>query len=77
MSKIKIVLFFTFDVSLELWKRLGLLKRELLIYDNLIKDYNCEFTIITFGNQSDLKIKDINSKIKVIPIYSIIKKEGF
>ena len=35
---IKLTLFFTYGVSLEVWKNAGLLKRELRIYEELFEE---------------------------------------
>ena len=70
-----LVLFFTFDYSLVTWLKSGHLTRELKFYNFLISQ-EIEVTFITYGDSSDLKILD-NSKINVIPIYSLINKSKY
>ena len=57
---------------LKLWKETGLLKRELKIYEMLNKNYNTEFTFLTFGDSDDLEIVKDYKFINVIPAKTII-----
>ncbi len=68
-----VVLFFTYDISLNDWKTSGILDRELRIYEELEKNENFKFTFITYGDIKDSKIIS-NPNINVIPIYSIFKR---
>lgn len=71
---IKLTLFFTYGVSLDTWARIGLLKRELKIYEELIKKYDVEVQLLTYGNESDHQwVKDING-MTALPVYSKIPK---
>lgn len=70
-----IILIFTYGISLKNWQESGLLDRELLIYNKLIDKYKINYTFITFGDKSDLNLVN-NKKIKIIPIYSYIKKSN-
>jgi len=70
-----LVLFFTFDYSLITWLESGHLTRELKFYNFLISQ-EIEVTFINYGDSEDFKILD-NSKINVIPIYSLINKSKY
>ncbi len=69
----KLVLFFTYDISLQTWANSGLLDRELLLYDRLSKG-GTEIIFITYGDEEDILIGAEIPNIKIIPIYSLIKK---
>ncbi len=68
-----VVLFFTYDISLNDWKIAGLLDRELRIYKELEKNENIKFTFVTYGDKKDIDIIT-ESNINVVPIYSIFKR---
>ena len=68
-----LVLFFTYDVSLRIWEDLGLLDREVLLYNHLTK-LGVKVTFVTYGDETDYKIGKKIPKINIIPIYSFIKK---
>ena len=72
----KIALFFTFDVSLQMWKNKGLLKREILFYEKLIEAYSIDIIFFTYGTISDLEINGIHPRIKIIPIYTKMTKSN-
>jgi glycosyltransferase involved in cell wall biosynthesis len=72
----KIAVFFTYGVSLSTWDRVGLIEREVILYEKLVKCGN-EVTFITYGGISDLKYTERLNGIKVLPIYSIFKKSKF
>jgi len=67
---IKLTLFFTYEVSLDQWARIGLIKRELRIYEELIKKYDLQVQLLTYGNESDYKWLDDIDGVTAIPIYS-------
>ena len=69
---IKLTLFFTYGVSLDIWAQKGLLNRELRIYEELIKKYDVEIQLLTYGDDSDYQwVKDLKS-LTVLPVYSRI-----
>jgi glycosyltransferase involved in cell wall biosynthesis len=70
---LKIVLFFTFDISLSNWAKSGLLDREIILYKNLIKK-GAEVIFITYGGLEDYEYQTNLGGIKIIPFYSIVKK---
>jgi len=69
---IKLTLFFTYGVSLDIWAQKGLLNRELRIYEELIKKHDVEIQLLTYGDDSDYQwVKDLKS-LTVLPVYSRI-----
>ena len=70
----KLSVFFTFDMSLRDWHNNGLLQREIVLYQELIKKYGIEVQFITYGDDSDYEFRNQLSDIEIIPIYSYIKK---
>ena len=65
-----VVLFFTFDYSLKLWDETGILSREkLYFYEMLKENKNLEFTLVTYGDETDINYFKNNSRINVYPIY--------
>lgn len=71
----KVLLLFTFGVSLKDWFDSGLLSRELKIYKNLHRKYNVSFVFITYGSKEDLAFVNEYDFIKVIPVYEYLKKK--
>lgn len=72
---IKILLIFTYGVSLEDWNRSGLIFRELTLYKRL-KDKNNKVSVLTFGGYNDLKYSKYLNGIKIIPVQNIIKAKS-
>ncbi len=73
LRHMKLVLFFTYNVSLQTWAKSGLFDREILLYDRLTK-HGVAVTFITYGDESDFMIGDKMPRIRVLPIYSLWKK---
>lgn len=71
----KVLLLFTFGVSLKDWFDSGLLSRELKIYKNLHRKYNVSFVFITYGSKEDLAFVNEYDFIKVIPVYEYLTKK--
>jgi glycosyltransferase involved in cell wall biosynthesis len=70
----KLLVFFTYGVSLKQWHDKGLLQREVRLYQELINQYEIKVGFITYGNETDFEYKDLIGDIEIIPIYSFIKK---
>ena len=70
----KILYVFTYGYSLESWGYSGFIQKELKYFQKLHEELNCEFTLLTYGDNSDLNIidKDKYPYINVVPIYSIM-----
>jgi len=73
---VNIALFFTYQYSLALWKSSGILDREIEIYLELNKKYGIKFIFITYGDSEEIDLVSEYSFIKVLPIYSFIKKSN-
>lgn len=71
----RLVLFFTWDVSLAEWKRKGLLQRELKLYEALT-DEGIEIVLVTWGGAEDLIIAKDFPRFKVFPLYEHIPRHG-
>ncbi len=69
----KIILFFTYGISLLNWKNTGLLNREIKFYEELYEKYGVSTIFITFGDSEDLNILKNKDFITVVPIYTLIK----
>jgi len=70
-----IVVFFTFGVSLKLWKETGLIGRELLSYKKYI-DEGHKVTLLTYGDKDDLECCSETGTINVVPVYSFSRRPG-
>lgn len=71
--KIKLHLFFTWDVSMALWKKKGLLEREVRLYQALA-DKNIDVTFLTWGGKEDESIATEIKDIKIVPLYKYIQR---
>ncbi len=70
-----VVIFFTYDYSLNIWSDSGILDRELIYYKKLLnKNSDLEITFVTYGDKSDLDHLVNMDRVNIIPIYSIINK---
>jgi hypothetical protein len=70
----KIVLFFTFDISLAIWSKSGLLQREIRIYQDLIRVHGIQVQFLTYGDKSDREFEEILGDIELFPIYERMPK---
>ena len=69
----KLLVFFSNNISLEDWSKSGILSRELKFYNEIIKK-GAEVTFITYGDQNDKKMEKELGGIKVKPYYEKIYK---
>jgi len=67
-----VILLFTYNVSLKNWHDTGILPRELLIYKILKKQHDIHYSLITYGDHSDLNFYDDLGGISIIPIKNLI-----
>ena len=44
-------LFFTYGISLDDWKKTGLMSREIAIYEKMYIEHGIEFNFITYGSK--------------------------
>jgi glycosyltransferase involved in cell wall biosynthesis len=70
----KLVLFFTYGVSLKRWAELGILKREASFYHRLMEDYGIEVLFVTYGDASDRAWESELKGIKLLPIYERMRQ---
>jgi len=69
---LRILITFTYGISLDIWSQTGILSREISIYKRLKKS-DINFTFLTYGNDKDLKYQKKINGIKVLPIKNLIK----
>lgn len=69
----KIILFFTYGISLLDWKNTGLITRELKFYEKLYEKYGISTILLTYGDSVDIEIVKNKDFIEVVPIYTILK----
>ena len=61
-----VLVILTYGVSFKDWAESGLLDREILLYEKLLREKKIRFTFVSFGDSEDTElIKDFN----VIPFY--------
>jgi len=69
-----IFVFFTWDISLALWKEKGLLEREVKYYQ-AIAEKGYKIIFLTWGGRQDESIADgLHENIKVLPVYNHLPK---
>jgi glycosyltransferase involved in cell wall biosynthesis len=65
----KIIIFFTYGMSLKLWSEVGILSRELELYREISKK-NVEICFFTYGNSTDFDVANsLDFNITVFPLY--------
>ena len=74
IKTVNIAFFFTYGYSLKTWEDSGTLERELKPLRFLSKEYGYKFTLVTYGDESDLNINNVNSEFDILPIYTFTKK---
>ena len=65
-------LFFTYGISLDDWKKTGLMSREIAIYEKMYIEHGIEFNFITYGDKTDFEAIEAKG-IKIYPVYTRIK----
>ena len=71
----RVLLLFTYGVSLKMWDDLGIISREISLYKKL-SERNINFKFLTYGNNIDLKYKDLLNGIEVLPLHNLIKSKN-
>tara|TARA_Y100000389_G_scaffold56525_1_gene52439 strand:- start:1791 stop:2930 length:1140 start_codon:yes stop_codon:yes gene_type:complete len=69
----KIILFFTYGISLLDWKNTGLLDRELKFYEKMYDKFGISTVLLTYGDAKDIEIIQNKDFIEIVPIYTILK----
>lgn len=71
-----LALFFTFGVSLKTWHDLGIIDREVAIYNRLSKHFT-HIYFFTYGGREDMKYKDhLAGNITIMPI-PFLQRSGY
>ncbi len=69
----KLLLFFSYGVSLKDWAESGLIDREIQLYKKL-EEMGVEVTFVTYGDKSDYNYQAKLGDIKIVPFYENVKK---
>jgi len=72
----KVLLNFTYGISLEKWYNSGLLFREISLYKELSKK-NVDIGFLTYGDYNDLNYAEYLDDIKIFPINKYVKSNIF
>ncbi len=67
--RMRIVLFFSFEISLEEWRDIGILDREVRLYQELIRRYGVTVKFVTYGGKEDRGCLSKLRGIQVLPAY--------
>ena len=70
----RVILFFTYGVSLKTWEETGLLQREIKLYQELVIKYGLEIQFITYGDSGDRQWEKNLGGIQLLPIYERIRR---
>tara|TARA_A100001015_G_scaffold312886_1_gene418934 strand:- start:63 stop:1175 length:1113 start_codon:yes stop_codon:yes gene_type:complete len=70
----RLILFFSYGVSLNDWKKSGLFEREIKFYKYLKNTKNIDISFVTYGDNGDMRYENELEGIHIIPIYSEFKK---
>ena len=68
----KVLITFSYRISLERWEKAGYLTRETSIYKKLSEEKNVNFKFLTYGTKADLKYSNILGNIEVIPVATLL-----
>ena len=71
----RVLLTFSYGVSLESWEQYGYLTRETSIYKKIAEDNNVNFKFLTYGTENDLRYNDIIGNTEVIPVGNLLKSK--
>jgi glycosyltransferase involved in cell wall biosynthesis len=70
---VRILLIFTFDVSLKNWEESGFLSREISYYQEMKNNIDVNITFLTFGGLEDKFLEQELADINIIPVYEKFK----
>lgn len=71
----KLLLTFTYNVSLDVWYKSGVISREISLYKKL-SEKNVKTIILTYGDHKDYNYVDLLNGIQIIPIKTYIKSKN-
>lgn len=69
MKNMTVLYIFTFGYSLKTWQLSGTLDKELEVFKKIIKKFNTNFVLLTYGNNDDLTLNVASKNLKIIPIF--------
>ncbi len=69
-SEKHLVLFFTHDVSLQIWQDTGILEREIRPYQILAREQGWRISFITYGDDRDFAFQKTLDPIQILPAYA-------
>ena len=72
----RVIIFFTYGISLKSWEESGLLDREIKLYKFLAKNYDIHFTFVTYGDKEDNAIIENEKNFNIVPIYQYFQKSN-
>ena len=72
----KVLITFTYGVSLDQWFNSGIIYREVELYKRLLQK-EVKVSLLTYGDHKDFNYSDILDNIKVYPILKYIKSRTF
>lgn len=76
-NRIRLGLFFTWDVSLRIWEEKGLLTREIVYYQKLAEN-EVDVTFFTWGDKDDSQYEfTLGEGIKICPVYSFMPRPRY
>ena len=64
-KSIRLILFFTRNISLQTWNKVGMFDREVALYERL-RDRGVSVSFITYGNSGDLEYRDRLQGINIL-----------
>ena len=70
----KVVLFFSYEISLRDWARSGLLQREIRLYTELIRLQGIQVVFLTYGDESDREWSQALGNIELLPVYENLRR---
>jgi glycosyltransferase involved in cell wall biosynthesis len=72
----KVLVLFTYEISLKIWDNSGLFDRETKLYKEISKNSDVTYTFLTFGDKKDIEYRNNLVNIEIIPIYDYINKSS-
>lgn len=72
----KVLVLFTYEISLKIWDNSGLLDRETKLYKEISKNSDVTYIFLTFGDKKDFEYRNNLVNIEIIPIYDYINKSS-
>ena len=73
----KVLLIFTFNISLLRWDTSGIIRREISLYNELVKKKKVDYSFLTYGDQKDYEYANLLESIKLFPISRYVNSKSF